>query len=373
MKIITTVGTSLIEKYKKEKDDIFSDIVEEDYFTNFQNSDYMDECQRIIKELNDFFDKEEQSAETTTIQKITEKYRDEKYFEVHLIATDTLLSYVVAEAIKKFYEGNKNIKVYFDRKKDVIEKLMVSNSSEIVKKGYKNLIKKLLDLTTGYNEIYNISGGYKALVPIMTLIASYKKINLAYIYENEDNLIKIPPFPFEIKKDIINKLSKIFDEIDTNSEIEKNKFYNLIGGLSNEDKRILEFIFEEEEDNKIITSTIGDILLEDYLESKEIELIKCSKQEKNEKVDGGRHHDKEIVKAFGKKLIQNHYVCKILGSAEYETKKKNFVLEVEPQGQKGIIKIKIPNEEKATILIQTSGRNQKETTKIAQILEEKFN
>ena len=365
MKIITTVGTSLLEKLEVSLKDM-----DKDYFKYKERKkrDIKKYIENLEKKLSEF-----NSAEIDTIKKIIEKY-DNETFEVILIATDTLKGYIVAELLKKYFEENnfdrKIVKVNFSEK-NVIEGLNVKvNNKDLVKKGSKNLIKKLIELTSGYGEIYNISGGYKVIIPIVTYVASYKKISLAYIYEESNYLIELPPFPFEINKELIEYLSPVFNEIDKRSFILKKELEEFIKNIPFELQKELEYLFEEY-DELITTSTIGDILLEDYLNTKEIEIVKCKEKELN--IDGGRHHDKEKVEAFGKKLIQSPYVCKILGSAEYETRKKDFILEIEPQGKAGVIKIKIPNEEKATILVKTSGRNFKETQKIAQILEQEFN
>lgn len=366
IKIITTVGTSLLDNL--DKDLRYFDNKTYFKYKKRYKYDIDKELKVLIKRLEDF-----KSAEIDTIRKIIEKYPDET-FEVILISTDTLKGYIVASALKEYFKkedfNGKIENVGFDEKY-VIENLNVTNNSlDLIKKGSKNLIKTLIREISGYQEIINISGGYKAIIPLLTNIASFKKINLAYIYENSDYLIEIPPFPFDIDKSLVNYLREIFDEIEKESFISKEKFNKLQNKIPKDKQKMLEYLFEVEDEN-IITSTIGDILLEDYLENKEIKLVEC--KNKNFKIDGGRHHDKEKVIKFGKKLIENPYVCEILGSAEYESFKKDFILEIEPQNQIGVLKVKIPDEEKATILIKTSGRNFKETQKIAQILEKEFN
>ncbi len=365
MKIITTVGTSLLEKLEVSLKDMDKEYFKYKERKKREIKKYIENIEKRLSEFN--------SAEIDTIKKIIEKY-DNEIFEVVLIATDTLKGYIVAELLKKYFEKNnfdgKIVKVDFNEK-NVIEGLNVKvNDRDLIKKGSKNLIKRLIELTSGYREIYNISGGYKIIIPIMTHVASYKKINLAYIHEKSNYLIEVPPFPFEINKEFIKYLAVIFEKINEEIYISKSEFERLLKNTPFNVQKEVEYLFFEDKDG-ITTSPIGDILLEDYLNTKEIEILECNEKDFN--IDGGRHHDKEKVESFGKKLIKNPYVCKILGSAEYETRKKDFILEIEPQGQTGVIKIKIPNEEKATILVKTSGRNFKETQKIAQILEQEFN
>ncbi len=363
MKVIVTVGTSLFENYKEKNTEIGKELKNKSYYKD--KNRYESRFKNIINNLEEFIKEEENKscAEINSINKLKEKYPQEE-FEIFLIASDTIRSYLVAEVLKKYFE---NVK-FKENEKHIIKNLSVlQNDRDLVKIGYKNLIKTLLNETSGYNEIYNISGGYKAVIPLITQIASYKKVNISYIYEDSDYLIEIPPFPFEIDKNLLEYLKPFFDELIENSFINKNSFENILKTIPQEFQKSLEYLFEEI-DGEIITSNIGDILLTEY---EEVQIIEC--EEKDTNVDGGRHHDKEKVEAFGKKLIQNPYVCKILGSAEYEIRKKDFILEIEPQNQTGVIKIKIPNEEKATILVQTSGRSYKETAKIAEILKQNYN
>jgi putative CRISPR-associated protein (TIGR02619 family) len=270
MKIITTVGTSLIEKYKKKRDDIFSDIVEEDYFTNFQDSEYMEECAKIIKKLNNFFNKEEQSAETTTIQKIIEKYKDEKDFEIHLIATDTLLSYVVAEAIKKFYEGKKNIKVYFDIEKNIIQDLQI-NDYKKYRDGTRNLISFIKEKKDELYEniILNISGGYKAIVPTLTILGQFYNIPIYYIFEESEELLQIPSLPIDIKWSIFKKYEKVFKDLDDNG-IDDWKKYKRISNINDDFPDLILFQIDE----GVILSEIGEFLWKEFKDSYFIKLNK---------------------------------------------------------------------------------------------------
>jgi putative CRISPR-associated protein (TIGR02619 family) len=362
MKIITTIGTSLFENFREGTG---SELMNKGYYKDYEK--YKKRVDSLVRELSEFVKKDPTNscAEIKTIEKLRKKYAED-YVEIFLVATDTIRSVIVAKVLAKYYENAR----FEENEKHIIRHLNVfEKERSLVKKGYKNLIKTLFDETSGYGEIYNISGGYKALIPLLTQIASYKKVPLAYIYEHSDQLIEIPPFPFELDNELKSVLSTIFDRMEEEGVLTIEEFEKLQKKVPLDKISQLEYLFEEE-DGVVTVSTIGEIVLQDYLDEKSVELIECVNKDRN--IDGGRHHDQEKVKAFGKKLIENPYVCKILGSGEYEPRKKEFVLEIEPQKQTGVIKLKVPNSEKATILVLTSGRNSKETAKIAEILENKF-
>ena len=264
MKIITTVGTSLIEKYIDEKNDIFKDLKEnkkdKSYFSNIKR--YDKKCKNIIEELKIFFDKKEKSAETTTIQKVID---DEKDFEIYLIATDTLLSYIVAEAIKNFYQDNENITVYFDREKDIIKDLRV-DKLDIFTKGVDNLINKILNITNGKfdNTILNITGGYKAIIPYLTIIGQISNSKIVYIFENSDALIELPKLPIGFDEKIadlylpyMNKY--ILNNISDNTTIHKLINLKLIKNINNKlEVTSLGNFFKNEMNHK--PSSFGDLI-----------------------------------------------------------------------------------------------------------------
>lgn len=206
MKIITTVGTSIFENCKNEnptnKDfkDAYKEIKEQDLpYSKLVNID-KDDIGDLQNGINAWFKgNKNASAEIASILAIA---GDETEVKVHLIATDTVLSVLAAELIQEWFKQNKsNITVDFTRPDDKLEKqedskyiiqnLSVS-SNDKYQEGFMNLIEvvsELIDKSKKAKEevILNITGGYKAIIPIMTLLGQIKNVPLKYIYE-ESNL-----------------------------------------------------------------------------------------------------------------------------------------------------------------------------------------
>jgi CRISPR/Cas system-associated protein Csm6 len=63
------------------------------------------------------------------------------------------------------------------------------------------------------NLVYNITGGYKALIPYMTIMAQLNKLPLFYIFEDTDDLIEIPQMPISINYSLFSKYKHIFKEL----------------------------------------------------------------------------------------------------------------------------------------------------------------
>ena len=266
-KIITTVGTSIFTNYQNDKvkarlgedyasiDSPFNRVQTERDETGRKKEVpasriYAQELESHIKSLKkiitDYWYEYPEvgtanrnvSAEIASILQIVEE--EDQPCEVHLIATDTLLSVLAAELIVGWFERypQPNVsKVLFQRQKETFEKQ--SDSDYVVKdlrveshndyeKGFFNLIELLNKLSkankNGSHElIFNITGGYKALIPVMTLYAQLEHIPLKYLYEShegkEDPLITLSNLPFHFDWGLLELLA---------NSIENEKLRNVL-------------------------------------------------------------------------------------------------------------------------------------------------
>jgi CRISPR/Cas system-associated protein Csm6 len=95
----------------------------------------------------------------------------------------------------------------------IIDGLQVKNAEEFRTKGVLNLFdfvsKKMNVEGSSYDEIiFNITGGFKAVIPFATVLAFEKKLSLIYLYEESDNLIVTkPPKEFYYSEEIIKNTS----------------------------------------------------------------------------------------------------------------------------------------------------------------------
>jgi putative CRISPR-associated protein (TIGR02619 family) len=255
--IITTVGTSLFENYRSTE---IQDCFQTDYKgistliknikDNSETSNDYDKCDIEIEEIERiitpyFFTgihknrtdngrkwklergvlNVDASAEITSIIAIAEKEEPDVEIEIHLIATDTVLSVFAAELIEKWFKQNKPaIKVFFQRpnelktQKDsdyVIHKLRVS-SNEDYQEGFMNLIEVVTALIKSNKEaknetVLNITGGYKAIIPILTLVGQLEEVPLKYIYDEnslnkEIELVEVKNLPISFDWVVVEAL-----------------------------------------------------------------------------------------------------------------------------------------------------------------------
>lgn len=219
--IITTVGTSLLEN-----NDINTTGLREKPFSDKKEGDIS--YDNADKALSQLIGKKESAvdicAEIDSIVKIQQKKN--KSVTVYLVCSDTILSPLCAKHIKCWLmksKGKFQIEdVKFESKygNHIVKDLCVtpneSDTSLFIKKGIGELIKALSNATTqGKAEfIINITGGYKAIIPIMTMFAQIKKLPLAYTYENSGELIVLEnkEFPMSFDWEIAQNAVQFLDD-----------------------------------------------------------------------------------------------------------------------------------------------------------------
>lgn len=203
MKIITTVGTSILKNWadntgcKYPKDEMFSEQAWKEVIDDGR-------VEIVCGWANG---KQNASAEIASIIKIQEELKKKgiNQIEVHLICTETILSRLAAECIQKWFE--KCDSITFPNAPIVVKDLRVETKI-IFEKGLLNLFneidEKIVEKDTSgkrkWNEIIlNITGGYKAIIPHLTILGQIYQRPIYYVFdEGTDNnyeLMKIPILP----------------------------------------------------------------------------------------------------------------------------------------------------------------------------------
>jgi len=239
-RIITTVGTSIIGNYNKEHGsqlpnlkDEFSDLEEKQESEWDKFEDDIEDCK---KSLLDFLkrDKGKASAEVKSLDKIIPQYPNDK-IEIYLLATDTILSRMAAAVIQDYYDGTQTI--YFSPDEHIINGLQVKDSEDLAEKGFANLInaiqktkdKKATDKKEEIQLILNVTGGYKAIIPILTILGQVMNVPVNYIYEDSEALIEIPTMPIGIDWGLAEELAPYINE---RGYIENNKSQSVVNNIS---------------------------------------------------------------------------------------------------------------------------------------------
>ncbi|MCB9282944.1 MAG: hypothetical protein H6563_02635 [Lewinellaceae bacterium] len=271
--IITTVGTSIFSNFNKQKVKLAFDRKKEGRTVygegvaveNFEGANAEAYIKKQVslsgleERIEDFWLKgckkndddwdwnnddnanQHASAEITSILEIARKLKSkdkDSTIEVQLLATDTALSVSAAKLIKKFPFHDFGVKVRsFNEEQDFIPSLGVKpregdSPDTFYDTGLQNLVDKLIgkeglikkakkDNTT---PVINFSGGYKAIIPILTIIAQLENIPMYYIYEESDHLMELGSLPVNFDWAEVERLhyyltSKVLNQRDISDEI----------------------------------------------------------------------------------------------------------------------------------------------------------
>lgn len=261
-KIITMIGTSLFENYlEKHNDTDFKNYVE--HLKNRTAREYSEETNRInfVKQkINKWLqqpntDKTNASAEIKSLVKLKEELKDT--FNIYFLHSDTILGNLAGEILKEKIE---KIKILSDAQVSLntIEGLQVKDRKQFVN-GMRSLITQIYRIADGYwgNIIINITGGYKATVPYLSILAQVNKCPIYYIFEGTDTLIKVPYIPLDINWKIFEENERFF------MELQKAKIKEIPRGTSFREE--IESLTDQA-DNLISLNPLGIALWEKYKE-----------------------------------------------------------------------------------------------------------
>ncbi|QQS27999.1 MAG: hypothetical protein IPM47_14115 [Sphingobacteriales bacterium] len=308
IKVITTVGTSLftnyrrkeVQKYWENEANINPQInnynVETDYKNLLkENLQYTSRSESAIKTaIENYWLKDiltnidingdlqcikakglnhQCCAEVQTLLAIAQHkdYKD-KDLEVHLLCTDTTLSRLAAEIIAGI-DFNPIAKIKFadysdDKKYFAVDSLQVKDAKKFEDTGFLKLVEQVKSIKGGNNDvILNISGGYKALIPPLTLLAQLEEIPLYYIYEDSGELIETGNLPINFDWGVIEQYTAYLHNQSKRNKadadiIDEMRKLKLVRPDSNELSIIGKLIAEYSKQASPFTQTIFGYLVE---------------------------------------------------------------------------------------------------------------
>lgn len=279
--VITPVGTSLFTNGSKTNSSIKNgfDRIEDKPEDNWnENNRYISSlktaCEQFIENIQN--NPESASAELQSSGKIQDKLKSE--ITVHLLASDTIASRLAAEILRDHINSNgsvldNSVTAVFNADPsigqiDVIRNLQVENSQDFSRKGMPKLFERInyikdWEAVGSQNLAINITGGYGATLPYLTIFAQLEGVPLYYNFEGKDELITIPRVPLAIDTSLIKShagvLTQIADRIDDpkcwRAFKDKNKHAL---------KELGAFIWEDDELGAEL-SPMGNIFWNDYL------------------------------------------------------------------------------------------------------------
>ena len=213
-----------------------------------------------IDYLNDPAARRGLSAELNTLDRIDLQEGD----RVALIATDNapgrLCSRFLAEIIEEIYGCDVEIKR--------IEGMQIYNARRLREKGLKHLVQTLLDdylandqIRYQYEIIVNPTGGYKAVVPFLTVLGMLYGRKAIYLFEHAEELIELPPLPLTFDLHLFERVREALRYIEDEVAVPPAEYFARIVDYDPAERDLFLSFTEPFEENKITLSPLTYVLL----------------------------------------------------------------------------------------------------------------
>ena len=183
---------------------------------------------------------------------------------VHLLHSATEDGKTCALELKALIEGAKELGQHVDIHD--IAGLQVKDLSLFRREGIPNLFRKLDDISRPardrgrhHDVCLNITGGFKSVVPYVTLFGLLYRLHVVYIFERSDTLLTLPPalinFDFERLAQVEAALQRLYDQ----DIMLKDDFFKAIPNLDHSKREWVSSLLEEE-DGLVALSAFGQLV-----------------------------------------------------------------------------------------------------------------
>ena len=255
--ILCTTGTSIANGCK-----LLSEVQKQKSSWDDELKEFENEVELKISKI-DLNDKQQiraLSAELNTLDRLDVNKND----KIVLLSTDSaggrVCSGMNEKIIKKLYDCDVEIKR--------VENLQVYDAKLLRQSGLKNLIRIVLDnyltndsIIYSYEIIINPTGGYKGIVPFLTVLGMIYGKYSVYLFEFSQELIKLPPLPLTFNLDLYERVKYALKYIDQEIAITQEEYFSKIIDFDPAEKELFLSFTETYEDNLITLSPLAEVLL----------------------------------------------------------------------------------------------------------------
>jgi len=302
----------------------------------------------------------------------------EKNDKVILLSTDTIYGKLSAEIVKWYLAENslcdeQSISI------EVVDGLQAKDGQRFRKTGLLNLFN-LLTRFEHNNVIFNVTGGFKSVVPYLSLMGMLFNKPVQYIHEDSNDVISLINIPLLIDENIIFQVENKLRRIENESSISKEEWMK---GLDYYDKRFESLI--EEQGKEITLSGIGLIFWEkfklDYPDDLERDYLDASQKENKLRQQGVPHHGLDRLFKIANRLLSSRFVRGIPKSCNYQPHAKDWIKPLKPEEAKAHLHREIEglcvvtdknSDEGFSFLLETTAKSYAENERIVVILKRTF-
>ncbi len=198
---------------------------------------------------------EKLSAETNSLKALKATKDD----QVTLIVTDTNDGLICAKQLQKVVSKYLGCTVDIE----VIKFLQVKNPTDFRSKGISNLFETIAKVRSRYfmETILNVTGGFKSVIPYMALYGLFYQLEMVYLFEFSDHIIKLPPAPLGVDFEKAPSISDFLIKLKKESYLESSLFENALEKAPFNDRSWSRSLVCEEE-GLVYPSAFGQIVVD---------------------------------------------------------------------------------------------------------------
>lgn len=255
------------------------------------------------------------SAETNSLSRLGISQGD----EVILLHTQTNSGKEAAEALEKVLR--QELRVHVETKQ--VWGLQVSDAQRFRREGIRHLFEILKEKCVAWREkdpdnrkvLLDATGGFKAVVPYLTLFGLMWRIEVVYIFENSNTLIRLPPLPLHFNYELLAQGRTALQRLLNAKILPAEEFFREIPGLMYEDRAWFEPLIERDEKDYVTLSGLGEMFVQEWvIDTKHIHLSPMAKEVYDKSRGDVRERLRNFLKLLQDPLWRNAHLHSFSGT-----------------------------------------------------------
>ena len=148
-----------------------------------------------------------------------------------------------------------------------IEGLQVRNGTRLKKEGIRRLIDVLFDYLEdpqrryGGGVVLNPTGGFKGVVPFMTVLGMLRGAKVVYVFEFSEQLITLPPLPVSLDLDLFERARPALEWAREQAVFAPESFYRFVSGMEPGEEDLFAGFLEIETPTEATLSSLAMVLI----------------------------------------------------------------------------------------------------------------
>lgn len=191
------------------------------------------------------------SAELNSLERLGLEKED----HVALLATDTAEGRCCAEWLQK------TISTVWRIPEEAIEicripGLQVRDGKRLREEGLPSLVSQVMSYRERWNTdqiVLNPTGGFKGVVPFLTVLGMVFRLRTVYVFEFAEQLINLPPLPFSFDANVLERALPALQRLSEEGAVPEADYWSRIVGFQDYERDLFLSLVETENESGFIT------------------------------------------------------------------------------------------------------------------------